>query len=155
MRAMGATFGGLRHDVQANKHKSRPKKATSVLNAIEDIQRLTPENMHQEFDRLLKDAHSHAMSLEANSPCSDAADTLKRCLHQNREHNCKCFSAMESYQSCVIKATQDRVDELAKHSPPTSELLQPRINDMPTPELPAATGRQRHRCWWKPWTWLR
>ncbi|XP_017869971.1 PREDICTED: uncharacterized protein LOC108618460 [Drosophila arizonae] len=165
----------------ANKPKAKPKgkavsskpKKGSVLSAIEDIQRMSPEAICQEFDRLVDHTQRH-FNREAHMPCTAFASQVQRCLEQHRRESYKCFVAMEDYRQCVSAATQEHIDQLAqqkqeqdaarhKHRPQEHKQEQPPLHALPVvpPQivgveaLKTGSKEPRRRHWYKPWSWLR
>ncbi|XP_020812085.1 uncharacterized protein LOC110187050 [Drosophila serrata] len=127
----------------------RRSKGGNLMTAIEDIQRLPTEVIYQEFDRLLNHAQGQIKEV-AEMPCGNLANRLKDCLYHNRQRSCQCFSAMEQYRQCVLRATQDRVDDMAAREP----VMIPVVPPQPTPR-PANPPQRSHRSWWRPWTWFK
>ncbi|XP_022227223.1 uncharacterized protein LOC111077312 [Drosophila obscura] len=130
------------------KPSSRKRTKSKSGNMMSIDQRLPAEAIHQEFDRLLVQVQDHLTDVEER-PCLEAANKMKRCLRQNSQHACRCFSAMEVYRNCVILATQDRVDDLADEGPP----LMPMTPPQPMP--PPSRSTSRSNRWWKFWHWFR
>ncbi|ALC49765.1 CG9101 [Drosophila busckii] len=125
----------------------------SVLKAIQDIQRMTPEAICLEFERMVQHTERH-FGRKQSTPCSDVAAQLMRCLRQQQQQSSKCFKAMDDYRLCVAIATQQRIDVMADEpapEPPHLAIAQPL--PMPPPAAPAA--KERRRFWYKPWTWFR
>ncbi|XP_023169021.1 uncharacterized protein LOC111598164 [Drosophila hydei] len=151
---------------------SKAKKG-SVLSAIEDIQRMSPEAICQEFDRLVDHTQRH-FRREAHMPCTAFASQLQRCLEQHRRESFKCFSAMDDYRLCVSAATQEHIERLARehqendldrsrHSSQEHQQEQPALHPLPVVP-PTSMGvaaakteikKQGQRSWYKPWSWLR
>ncbi|EDW30964.1 GL15199 [Drosophila persimilis] len=123
-------------------------KSSKVMGSTRNIQRLPAEAIHQEFDRLLIQAQKHLTEVEER-PCLEAASKMTRCLRQHRQQACRCFDAMEVYRNCVIRATQDRVDDMADEEPPMLPMTPPQ--SIPPPARP----KSRSRRWWQFWHWFR
>ncbi|KAL7744696.1 hypothetical protein ACLKA6_017191 [Drosophila palustris] len=150
-------------------------KKGSVLSAVEDIQRMSPDAIVQEFDRMVEHTERHLKEGEApHMPCTKVADKLLRCLRQHHQESYMCFPAMEDYRQCVGLAAQAYVDELAereeRQNPQLLPVVPPQVapqtialptpTPKPSPALPtspAAVDKEvrRTRSWIKPWTWLR
>ncbi|XP_016973467.2 uncharacterized protein LOC108040492 isoform X1 [Drosophila rhopaloa] len=117
----------------------------------EDIQRLPTEAIFAEFDRLLLQAEGQLKEV-VEPPCADVAARLQNCLQAHRQRACDCFPAMEQYRHCVVRATQDRVDDMADNEPPMMPVAPPQ--SIPRPAGPPSSQRSNRR-WWKFWTWFR
>ncbi|BFG02858.1 uncharacterized protein DMAD_02252 [Drosophila madeirensis] len=126
--------------------EAKPKRNKSKLG---NVQRLTAEAIHGEFDRLLVGQQEHLTEV-GERPCLEAAGKMTRCLRDNSQQACKCFSVMEVYRNCVTRATQERVDELADEGPPMMPMTPPQA--MPVPSRQAAARSHR---WWQFWHWFR
>ncbi|KAH8245302.1 hypothetical protein KR032_008505 [Drosophila birchii] len=128
----------------------RRSKAGNLMTAIEDIQRLPTEVIYQEFDRLLSHAQGQIKEV-SEMPCGNLANRLKDCLYHNRQRSCQCFSAMEQYRQCILRTTQDRVDDMAAQE---SDLI-PVVPPQPTPRPVQPPQCRSRRSWWRPWTWFK
>ncbi|EDV47038.1 uncharacterized protein LOC6550697 [Drosophila erecta] len=117
-----------------------------------DIQRMPTELIYAEFDRLIQQVELHVGQVAAEPPCLDVAARLQSCLQAHPQRSCNCFAAMEEYRHCVLRATQNRVDDLADMEPPTMTVVPPKA--MPPPAVPPPSARGNRR-WWKFWTWFR
>ncbi|XP_016994367.2 uncharacterized protein [Drosophila takahashii] len=120
-------------------------------NITSDIQRMPTEAIYAEFDRLLQQV-AGSLKEVAEPPCTDVAARLQSCLQTHRQRSCNCFGAMEQYRNCVLRATQNRVDNLAEREPPMLPVVPPQ--PMPRPQVPPPNQRSNRR-WWKFWTWFR
>ncbi|KAH8338052.1 hypothetical protein KR059_003909 [Drosophila kikkawai] len=129
----------------------RRSKAGNLMTAIEDIQRLPTEAIYQEFDRLLIHAQGQIKKV-AEMPCVSLANRLKDCLYQNRQRSCECFPAMEQYRQCVLRASQERVDDMSASEPVMIPVVPPQ--PVPRPAKPPQQQRSQ-RSWWRPWTWFK
>ncbi|KAH8289388.1 hypothetical protein KR054_004552 [Drosophila jambulina] len=129
----------------------RRSKAGNLMTAIEDIQRLPTEVIYQEFDRLLIHAQGQIKEV-AEMPCVNLANRLKDCLYHNRQRSCECFPAMEQYRDCVLRAAQDRVDDMAAKEPRMIQVVPPQQQPEPRPVKPP---QRSHRSWWRFWTWFK
>ncbi|EDV34278.1 uncharacterized protein Dana_GF21049 [Drosophila ananassae] len=134
----------------SNPKARRRPKSRSVLGAIEDIQRMPEEAIYEEFNRLLMNSEEHLTPL-GDPPCKDVAARLKTCLQRSHERSCNCFKVMEQYQQCVIRATQDHLDDQAQMGSSTMVVVSPQA--IPRPSVPPP-GRSQRR-WYKFWTWFR
>ncbi|XP_064556281.1 uncharacterized protein LOC135440838 [Drosophila montana] len=132
---------------------SKPKKG-SVLSAIEDIQRMSPEAICLEFDRLVEHTKRHFKE-EPQMPCTGVATQLQRCLKKHRQQSFQCFDAMDEYRQCIGLATQDHIDQLAEEELQRQQLPVAPPQPMPAPSFQANSKERRRRSWFKPWTWLR
>ncbi|KAH8396189.1 hypothetical protein KR222_004665 [Zaprionus bogoriensis] len=136
-------------------------KDGSVLKAIEDIQRMSPEAIMREFDRLVLQTERHFRE-QTQIPCAKVAGQLMRCLDKYQQQSCKCFDVMEDYRNCVLKATQHHVDRMAADDDEGDHQRRadqpPPIVVMPPANIPPPAAVQAEKasasCWYKPWTWL-
>ncbi|XP_039499481.1 alpha/beta-gliadin A-IV [Drosophila santomea] len=119
---------------------------------ITDIQRMPTEAIYAEFDRLIQQVEGHLGQVAVDPPCMDVAARLQSCLQAHRQRTCNCFAAMEEYRHCVVRATQNRVDDMADMEPPMLPVVPPQV--MPPPAVPPPNARGNRR-WWKFWTWFR
>ncbi|XP_043660204.1 uncharacterized protein LOC122624615 [Drosophila teissieri] len=117
-----------------------------------DIQRMPTEAIYAEFDRLIQRVEGHLGQVAVDPPCMDVAARLQSCLQAHRQRTCNCFAAMEEYRHCVLRATQNRVDDMADMEPPMLPVVPPQA--MPPPAVPPPSARGNRR-WWKFWTWFR
>ncbi|EDW53811.1 uncharacterized protein LOC6620376 [Drosophila sechellia] len=131
-------------------HVSR--RLTRSRSVTTDIQRMPTEAIYAEFDRLIQQVENHLGPLAMEAPCLDVAARLQSCLQAHRQRSCNCFAAMEEYRHCVVRATQNRVDDLADMEPPMLPVVPPQV--MPPPAVPPPNARGNRR-WWKFWTWFR
>ncbi|XP_017092959.2 uncharacterized protein [Drosophila bipectinata] len=136
--------------VYAENAKTRRTKSRSVIGAIEDIQRMPEKAIYEEFNRLLMNSDPQLTPL-GDPPCRDVAARLQTCLQRSRERSCNCFKVMEQYQHCVIRATQDHLDDQVQTGTSTMVVVTPQA--IPPPAYPPAT--RPRRCWYKFWTWFR
>ncbi|EDW66175.1 uncharacterized protein [Drosophila virilis] len=132
---------------------SKPKKG-SVLSAIEDIQRMSPEAICLEFDRLVEHTKRHFKE-EPQMPCTGVATQLLRCLQKHRQQSFQCFDAMDEYRQCIGLATQEHIDQLAEEERQRQQLPVATPKAMPAPYMQANTKERGRRNWYKPWTWVR
>nr|XP_036677087.1 uncharacterized protein LOC108005247 [Drosophila suzukii] len=126
-------------------HRSRSANITP------DIQRMPTEAIYAEFERLVQRVEGSLKEVP-EPPCADVAARLQSCLQAHRQRSCNCFPAMEQYRNCVLRATQNRVDDLADREPPMIPIVPPQ--PMPRPAVPPPNQRSNRR-WWKFWTWFR
>jgi len=109
------------------------------------------EAIYAEFERLVQRVEGSLKEV-VEPPCADVAARLQSCLQAHRQRSCNCFPAMEQYRNCVLRATQNRVDDLADREPPMIPIVPPQ--PMPRPAVPPPNQRSNRR-WWKFWTWFR
>uniref|UniRef100_A0A0A1WSZ0 Dihydroorotate dehydrogenase B (NAD(+)), catalytic subunit n=1 Tax=Zeugodacus cucurbitae TaxID=28588 RepID=A0A0A1WSZ0_ZEUCU len=72
----------------------------SVLNAVEDIQTITPEQVEQQFEDVCCASHKVLYSLTYN-PCGQLSMRIRQCLDENVLQMSKCFAEMDEYRKCV------------------------------------------------------
>ncbi|XP_062140647.1 uncharacterized protein LOC133848919 [Drosophila sulfurigaster albostrigata] len=157
----------MKSEVQPKQQMQAKLKPGSVLSAIEDIQRMSPEDIVQEFDRMADQTRRHFRD-ETFIPCVNVADELIRCLRHNKEQSCMCFNVMDEYRQCVGLATQAYVDRMAEDDerrlraadelpvmPPQSVPSPPATMTNLKPAGVQEMVRRKQRSWVKPWTWLR
>ncbi|KAH8386837.1 hypothetical protein KR093_002856 [Drosophila rubida] len=158
----------MKPDVKSSEQSKQPTKAKrgSVLSAIEDIQRMSPEAIVQEFDRMVDHTQRHFRD-ETFIPCLNVADDLIRCLRQHKQQSFMCFHVMQEYQHCVGLATQAFIDRMAEEDErkqreaqqlpvmPPQTVPAPAMTTMATINPPTVEEVRRKRSWLKPWTWLR
>ncbi|EDV91954.1 uncharacterized protein LOC6565614 [Drosophila grimshawi] len=128
-------------------------KRDSALGAIADIQRLSPEAIGHEFDRLAEHTQRHLV-YDTHMPCLDVEELLMRCLRQHHQESFKCFKLMDHYQKCVSLATQDHIDQLAEYDEQLDQMT-PLPVVPPQSMQPQSVKEPSRRSWFKPWTWLR
>lgn len=128
------------------------KRAVVKIRDYLDFHFRPTEAIYAEFDRLIQQVEGHLGPVAVESPCLDVAARLQSCLQAHRQRSCNCFAAMEEYRNCVVRATQNRVDDLADMEPPMMPVVPPQV--MPPPAVPPPNARGNRR-WWKFWTWFR
>ncbi|XP_017050680.1 uncharacterized protein LOC108094574 [Drosophila ficusphila] len=129
----------------------RRSKSGYIVTATEDIQAMQTAAILAEFDRMLLEAEGHLKEV-VEQPCADVAARLQSCLQAHRNRSCNCFPAMEAYRNCVLRATQNHVDDLAEREPPMMPVVPPQ--SIPPPAAPP-NKQHSNRRWWKFWTWFR
>ncbi|XP_017485687.1 PREDICTED: uncharacterized protein LOC108374221 [Rhagoletis zephyria] len=87
-----------------------PKKAT-VLKAVEDIQKVTPEQMEEQFENIFRASHKQLRTMTHN-PCGQLSIRIKQCLDENVQQMSKCFAVMDEYRICVSNMMAEKLEDV-------------------------------------------
>ncbi|XP_067637276.1 uncharacterized protein [Eurosta solidaginis] len=110
-------MGNLYSKVWSSKEKE-PKvyitplsKKGTVYTAVEDIQKLTTEQMEEQFENICRASHKMLQSLTHN-PCGELSLRIKQCLDENVQQMSKCFAVMDDYRACVNNMMAEKLADV-------------------------------------------
>ncbi|XP_053952405.1 uncharacterized protein LOC128859399 [Anastrepha ludens] len=109
-------MGNLYSTVWPSKKESKlyvtaTAKKHTVLTAVDDIQKLTPEQMVEQFENVCRASQRVLRSLTHN-PCGQLSLCIKQCLDENFQQMSKCFAVMDDYRACVNKMMSEKLADV-------------------------------------------